>query len=96
MSVILSILALRAQEVTPAPLGSFVDHFTQVLLPMDPPGFQPFLTTFFADHARQWRLVISEVKDSNKTKAQFLWRAQLFLITAIFAVGALSLSKLIQ
>ena len=95
VSVVLSILTIKTQEITPPPLGSFVNHFTRVLLGMDPICFKGFLATFYADHANQWIKVIAELRESNETKAQLLWRAQEFLIAAILAVAALSLSKLI-
>jgi hypothetical protein len=95
VSVLLSILTIKTQEITPPPLGSFVNHFVRVLLPMDPACFKGFLETFYADHANQWTKVIAELRESNETKAHLLWRAQEFLIAAILAVAALSLSKLI-
>lgn len=79
----------------PPPLGSFVDHFTKMLLQKSETELSTYLATFFADHVNEWRTVINEAKESNQEKAKFLWKAQLLLIAAILAVAALSLSKLI-
>ena len=96
VSVVLSIIVLRSEEVTPPPLGSFVSHFSSVLLTKtNQTELETYVVTFFNDHAKQWEQVISEIRDGNDTKALFLWRAQLLLIIAIFAVAALSLSKLV-
>jgi hypothetical protein len=97
ISVILSILVLKTQTITPPPLGSFVDHFTTDLLRLNIlASLQTYRSTFFADHVDQWRTVLSEIRESNELKAERLWGAQQFLIAAILAVAALSLSKLID
>ncbi len=97
VSVILAILALKTQTITPPPLGSFVAYYSTKLVKIETEAtLQTYLESFFAEHVSLWGVVIGQVKESNDSKAQYLWSAQRWLIAAIFAVAALSLSKLID
>jgi amino acid transporter len=96
ISVILAIFTLKTQTIDAPPLGSFVGHYTTRLLKLDAEAkLLVYLESFFNEHVSQWKVVMDQMREANAFKARYLWAAQRWLIAAILAVAALSLSRLL-
>lgn len=96
VSVVLAILALRARTIDAPPLGSFVAHYSILLVKIDSEQrLRPYQESFFTEHVSRWVDVMNQIREANASKAKYLRSAQQWLIAAILSVAALSLSKVL-
>jgi len=93
-SVIFSILVLQIRTIPEAPLGSFLDYTVKRLLPLDPDEFFERVSTFNAEHSKEWRTVTNETIKILQLKADRLWIAQRLLVIAISSVALATVIRL--
>lgn len=94
-SVVCSILALKIREVAAPPMGEYVDGLVAHLLPIeDQAELKERVTRFFHDQATAWRDMKREADEINQLKAKYLWRGQLFLLSAILTVALLTVLRI--
>lgn len=95
-SVIFAMLVLRTRIVPIPPLGSFMDYSARHLLLLAESEFPERFRRFNSDHTNTWREVISKTTKSLRSKAFYLWIAQVLLMSAIISVAILAVIKVIR
>lgn len=94
-TVVSSVLVLRIRKISSPPLGEYMDKLINDLFEIDDDkDFFERVPLVVTDRISAWKRVIHDAAASNAVKAKHLWRAQLFLITAIISVALLILSKI--
>lgn len=97
ISVVLSILVLKIRTIAAPPMGEYIDRVVQDILRLNKVDELPErLVRFDNDQIAAWRIVKNEAQLSNMLKARYLWRAQIFLMSAIVTVAILMTSRIIE
>jgi hypothetical protein len=95
ISVVLSIFALKVRTVAATPLGEHIDKLVQDLLQINSDAeLLERMPRFVSEQITSWRVARTEAHESNRSKAKYLWAAQVLLTIAILTVAQLSISKL--
>lgn len=93
-SVVLSILALKIRTVAAPPMGEYIDQMVRDILNLNNDDeLAERIVRFDNDQITTWRMVKKEAENANRLKARYLWRAQIFLMSAIATVALLMISR---
>lgn len=95
-SVIFAMLVLKTRIAPVPPLGSFMDYSARHLLLVSESEFLERIGRFNSDHVIKWREVIGKTNESIRSKALYLWIAQVLLMIAIISIAILSAIKIIR
>jgi hypothetical protein len=95
ISIVLSIMILKIRDLPHPPLGEFLEPAARLLLALNDADFTAYMPGLFNSHADAWTDTKEQLRAANRSKAELLWAAQVFLIIAIAWAALLFILKMI-